>query len=151
MKDRGCMKVIPAPPDSVWAKHHRIVSASRSIVEQVRASQQLQQRKLITWVSNLRTVTTTGLDCAEENPAIFANKKAGELEDWKMRMSREFCGAKTLSSLWKHLGKVSWQTGLDHTSTWGTRKIATDVEWLRVSENYVWRSTPPPSNLVAKC
>ena len=66
----------------------------------------------------------------------------------KMRMSTDFCCAKTL---WKHLGKVSLQTGRDHTSTWGTRKIATDVEWLRVSENYVWRSTPPPSNLVAKC
>ena len=29
------MKVIRAPPDSVWAKHHRIVGASRSTVEQV--------------------------------------------------------------------------------------------------------------------
>ena len=37
MQDRRCVKVIRAPPDSVWAKHHdhRIVGASRSRVEQV--------------------------------------------------------------------------------------------------------------------
>ena len=35
MQYRRCMKVIRATPDSVWAKHRRIVGASRSTVEQV--------------------------------------------------------------------------------------------------------------------
>ena len=137
-------------PDSVWAKHHRIIGASRNTVEQVHVT-----------TATAKETSRTGFQLADRDNygpwhwrSYFASNKAGESED---AVPRELCGAKTF---WKHLGKVSFRvsrtaetcrTSVDRTSTLGTRKIATDVEWLRESENYVRRSTPPPSNLVAKC
>ena len=78
MQDRRCKKVIRAPPDSVWAKHHRIVGASRSTVEQVHVTtataketsrtgfptcgpRQLRALKLDSGERTLPTLPATGL------------------------------------------------------------------------------------------
>ena len=68
MQDRRCMKVIRAPPDSVWAKHHRIVGASRSTVEQVHVTTATAKEtsRTVARVSNLRTAATTGLTLEKE-------------------------------------------------------------------------------------
>ena len=84
-------QTLRAPPDSVWAKHHRIVGASRSTVEQ-----------LLVTTATAKETSRTGFQLADrdnygpwlwrKNSANFASNKAGESDD---AVSREFCGAKT--------------------------------------------------------
>ena len=95
MQDRRCMKVIRAPSDSVWAKHHRIVGASRSTVEQVHVTTATAKE---TSHPGFQLADRHNYGLGRKNSANVASNKAGESED---AVSREFCGA----AFWKHFGQ----------------------------------------------
>ena len=91
MQDRRCMKVIRAPPDSVWAKHHRIVGASRSTVEQVHVTTATAKETSRTGFQ-LADRDNYGLDSGERTlPTLPATARAGESEDVVSRESSVRC------------------------------------------------------------
>ena len=136
----------------VWL-HHRIVGASRSTVEQVHVT-----------TATAKETSRTGFQLADRDnygPCMgertLPTLPATRLASRKMQCPESSAVRKLFESIWARCHSACRghqklaDRSVDRTSTFGTRKIATDVEWLRENENYVWRSTPPPSNLVAKC
>ena len=133
MQDRRCMEVICAPPDSVWAKHHRIVGASRSTVEQVHVT-----------TATAKETSCTGFQLADRDDyGLDSRKEICQLcqqQGWRvgrcMQCPESSAVRKLFESIWArcHSACREHQKPADRSvhrtspSTLGTRKIATDVE-----------------------